>query len=196
MRQDMYNMYEEYEKSLKGLKRIIHKRQKRNAELANKDRNIGEQYIFNKNMIDITLMNEMTRDLEYSMEKIEMYLDYDDRKRLHKKAKKISDDILSPYTLYGLVPDGEEVYSSDIDNVEDIVCDVELQEEIVDLLDDVLTERQKQVVQMYFWEGMTQEKIARELGISRQAITKITSDSIEILRNYIKSSDFLDFYTN
>lgn len=192
MGQDMYNMYEEYEKSLKGLKRTIHKRQKRNAELANKDRNIGEQYIFNKNMIDITLMNEMTRDLEYSMEKIEMYLDYDDRKRLHKKAKKISDDILSPYTLYGLVPDGEEIYSSDIDNVEDIVCDVELQEEIVDLLDDVLTDRQKQVVQMYFWGRMTQEKIGEIFGVSRQGINDILMNAIEKLRNCSKITEIME----
>ena len=182
-------IYADYENSLKNLRKLIRKRQERNSELADKDRNIGEQYVFNKNMIDITLMNEMVRDTIYDMETMEKYMDYDDRKYLHRRAKQVSDDILSSYTLYGLMPDGEVEYSSEIDNVEDIITNVELQEEIVELMDEVLTERQRQVVNCYFWECKTQEEIAKELKLDRTTITKMIQNSLEKLRNSVNVRD-------
>lgn len=181
----MYILYDEYNNTHKNLNRSIRELQKKNSHLRDKNRNLGEDYIFNKNMIDITLMNEMSRDLVYSMELMEGYLDYEDRHYTNKKADSVSKAILSQYDLYGLVPDGELEYSSDIDNVEDIISNVELQEEIVELLDEVLTKRQKQVVQKYYWDGMTQEKIAKELGVTRQAITDNLANSIDKLRNCV-----------
>ncbi|HZJ98588.1 MAG TPA: sigma-70 family RNA polymerase sigma factor [Tissierellaceae bacterium] len=189
----MYILYDEYNNTHKNLNRSIRELQKKNSHLRDKDRNLGEDYIFNKNMIDITLMNEMSRDLVYSMELMEGHLDYEDRHYTNRKADSISRAIFSQHDLYGLVPDGELEYSSDIDNVEDIVSNVELQEEIIDLLDEALTERQKQVVNLYYFECKTQEQIAKLLGVKQHTISQIAANAIEALQKYVKSSDLLDF---
>ncbi len=189
----MYILYDEYNDTRKKLNKSIRELQKKNSHLRDKDRNLGEDYIFNKNMIDITLMNEMSRDLVYSMELMERYLDYEDRHYTNRKADSISRAILSQYDLYGLVPDGELEYSSNIDNVEDIVSNVELQEEIIDLLDKILTERQKRVVNLYYFENKTQEQIGKLLGIKQKNVSANLSNAIEILRKHVKSSDLLGF---
>lgn len=189
----MYILYDEYNNTHKNLNRSIRELQKKNSHLRDKNRNLGEDYIFNKNMIDITLMNEMSRDLVYSMELMEGYLDYEDRHYTNRKADSISKAIFSQHDLYGLVPDGELEYSSDIDNVEDIVSNVELQEEIIDLLDKTLTERQRHVVNLYYFEYKTQDQIAKILGINQKNVSANLSNAIEILRKYIKSSGLLDF---
>lgn len=189
----MYILYDEYNDTHKNLNKSIRKLQDKNSHLRDKDRNLGEDYIFNKNMIDITLMNEMSRDLIYSMELMEGHLDYEDRHYTNRKADSISRAIFSQHDLYGLVPDGELEYSSDIDNVEDIVSNVELQEEIIDLLDDALTERQKQVVNLYYFECKTQEQIGKLFGVTKQAINLTIANSIEVLRKYVKNSGLLDF---
>ena len=189
----MYILYDEYNDTHKRLNKGIRKLQDKNSHLRDKDRNLGEDYIFNKNMIDITLMNEMSRDLVYSMELMEGYLDYGDRHYTNRRADSISKSIFSQHDLYGLVPDGELEYSSDIDNVEDIVSNVELQEEIVDLLDRALTERQKQVVNLYYFENKTQEQIGKLLGVDKATISRNLQNSIKTLKVHVKSSDLSDF---
>lgn len=64
---------------------------------------------------------------------------------------------------------------------------------ICELLNDVLTERQRQVIEMYYWDGMTQEKIARGLGINQQNVQSYIQNSLEKLRKCIKIDDFIDF---
>ncbi len=66
---------------------------------------------------------------------------------------------------------------------------MELQEEIVELLDEVLTERQRQVIQMYFWDEMTQEEIGKELGIAQKNVSTNSQNALEALRGYINIDD-------
>lgn len=48
--------------------------------------------------------------------------------------------------------------------------------ELLDILRDLvataLTDRQRRIVEMYFFEGATQEHIARELGIAQQVVSR------------------------
>ena len=45
-----------------------------------------------------------------------------------------------------------------------------------------LTERQLEVVQLYFYKGMNQEEIGEELGISQVAVTRCITRAVKILR--------------
>lgn len=46
-----------------------------------------------------------------------------------------------------------------------------------------LTEKQLEVVQMYFYDNMTQQEIAEELGTSQQMVAKHLKYAIKKLRN-------------
>ena len=47
---------------------------------------------------------------------------------------------------------------------------------------DKLTDRQRQIVLMYYDKRMTQEQIAQKLGVSQQYIAKATNRAIVVLR--------------
>jgi len=192
LRKDMYKLYEDYKSSLKLARKGLRKRQKINANIRDKyEEPFGRQdYNINKN--DITSWNRIVNELKEVMKKIEMYLKFEDRELLHKDYEKTKRLILNPGSYEGLIP-LDDAYGEIMPDSTDIVCDVEMQEEIVELLDRVLAERQREVVEMYFWEGMTQEQISDKLGISRPAITKMLANSLENLRNIMEKSDFTSF---
>ena len=188
----MYKLYEDYKSSLKLARKGLRKRQKINANIRDKyEEPFGRQdYNINKN--DITSWNRIVNELKEVMKKIEMYLKFEDRELLHKDYEKTKRLILNPGSYEGLIP-LDDAYGEIMPDSTDIVCDVEMQEEIMELLDKVLTERQREVIKMYFWEGMTQEQISDKLGISRPAITKMLANSLENLRNIMEKSDFTSF---
>lgn len=49
-----------------------------------------------------------------------------------------------------------------------------------------LTERQREVILLYYWEEMTQEEIAYRLGVTQQAIDKHLSRAINNLQKNIE----------
>ena len=181
MRKDMYKLYEDYKSSLKLARKGLRKRQKINANIRDKyEEPFGRQdYNINKN--DITSWNRIVNELKEVMKKIEMYLKFEDRELLHKDYEKTKRLILNPGSYEGLIP-LDDAYGEIMPDSTDIVCDVEMQEEIVELLDRVLAERQREVVEMYFWEGMTQEQIGKVLGVTRQAVNEILGKSLELLK--------------
>lgn len=189
---EMYKLYDSYNKTLKQSNKALRRRQKINAGMREKYSEPYKRRDYNNNKADITLWNSMTNELEENMKMIEMYLDFDDRYYLHKEYNDMKSMIYNQNSYEGIVP-LEEIFGEAIPNAtEDIVCDVELQEEIVELLGDVLTERQRQVIEMYFWDGMTQEEIGKILGVSRQAINETLSKSLELLRD-VCSVQYLDY---
>lgn len=188
----MYKMYDEYKEALKKAKAALRKRQKINAKIRDKYEKPYARHDYNANKRDITLWNSMIRDLEEDLKMIEMYLDFDDRYYLHKEYNNMKSMILNKNSYEGEVPI-KNLYGTSTPDTTEIIFDVEMQEEIVELLDDVLTERQRQVVQMYFFENMTQERIAKELGISREAVKLYLANSLKKLRNNVKTISFSDF---
>lgn len=189
---DMYKLYDSYKESLKISKKVLHKRQKMNADIRENYEYPYKRQDHQDNVVDITHWNSMIGELEEDMKCIEMYLDFDDRVLLHRDYDNMKKMIYDQNSYEGEIPlDG--LYCESVSDVADIVTDVELQEEIVKVLNDVLTEKQKQIISMYFWEGMSQDKIAKKLGLTQRGIGKIIENSLEILRNCI---DFDDFYEN
>ena len=188
----MYKLYEDYKSSLKLARKGLRKRQKINANIRDKyEEPFGRQdYNINKN--DITSWNRIINELKEVMKKIEMYLKFEDRELLHKDYEKTKRLILNPGSYEGLTP-LDDAYGEIMPDSTDIVCDVEMQEEIMELLDKVLTERQREVIKMYFWEGMTQNEIANKLNIQQNTVSQIITNSLENLRNIIKESDNVSF---
>mgnify|MGYP001013375676 CR=1 FL=1 len=54
-------------------------------------------------------------------------------------------------------------------------------------------ERQCKVYKMYYWDGMTQKKIGKKLGLDRVTVTQYIQNSLEKLRKCIKIDDLIDF---
>ena len=67
----------------------------------------------------------------------------------------------------------------DEENVE-MLADKELQKLYAAM--SKLTERQMEVVQLYFYKGMTQQEIAEELGIRQQSVDRIMKQAVKKLR--------------
>lgn len=188
----MYKLYEDYKSSLKLARKGLRKRQKINANIRDKyEEPFGRQdYNINKN--DITSWNRIVNELKEVMKKIEMYLKFEDRELLHKDYEKTKRLILNPGSYEGLIP-LDDAYGEIMPDSTDIVCDVEMQEEIVELLDRVLAEKQREVIEMYFWENKTQEQIGKILGLDKSNISRILQNSLELLKIYIEKSDIDSF---
>lgn len=45
-----------------------------------------------------------------------------------------------------------------------------------------LTERQKEIIELYYFKGMTQQEIAEELGICQQSVNRIMTQAIKKLK--------------
>ncbi len=188
----MYKLYEKYKGSLKLARKGLGKRQNINAEIRKKyDKPFG-RHDYNLNKNDITNWNGIIRELKEVMKKIEMYLEFEDRELLHKEYEKMKRLIKNPASYEGLIPI-DDLYGEIVQDSTNIVCDVEMQEQIVELLDRVLTEKQREVIEMYFWENKTQEQIGEILNIDRVTVTQYVQNSLEKLRNYVKKNDFADF---
>lgn len=191
----MYKLYDEYEKTMKISKKARNKRQKMNREIREKYEEPYKRRDHVDNVNDITHWNSMIRDLEEDMKMIEMYLDFDDRYYLHKEYNDMKSMIYNQNSYEGMIP-LEEIFGESIPDTTEIVTRVELQEEIVESLDRVLTERQRKVIHMYFWEEMTQEEIGQALVSTQQAIAKTIMSSLEILRDCINMEEVIDFLDN
>ena len=188
----MYELYDEYGKTLRNSNKTLRKRQEINREIRERYREPFKREDHQTNVNDITNWNSMIRDLEEDMKLMEMYLDFDDRTLLHRDYNNMKSMILNQNSYEGEVP-FDTLYDECVDGVEDKICDIEFQEEIIDLLDKVLTERQKQVVNLYYFENRTQEQIGKVLGVDKATVSRNLQNSIEVLRIYAKSSDLLDF---
>ena len=188
----MYKLYKDYKSSLKSARKGLRKRQKINADIRGKYEEPFGRQDYNTNKNDITSWNRIINELKEVMKKIEMYLKFEDRELLHRDYEKMKRLIKNPGSYEGLIP-LDNAYGEIMPDSTDIVCDMEMQEEVMELLDKVLTERQREVIEMYFWEGKSQDEIADKFDITQQAVAKILSNSLESLRNTIKCGAIEDF---
>ena len=191
----MYKLYEEYKETMAISKKTRNKRQRLNREIRERYEEPYKRRDHVDNVNDITNWNSMIRDLEEDMKMIEMYLDFEDRYYLHKEYNDTKSMIYNQNSYEGMVP-LEEIFGESIPDTTEIVTRVELQEEIVELLDRVLTERQRKVIHMYFWEEMTQEEIGEVLGIAQKNVSTNLQNSLDILRNCINMEEVMDFWSD
>ena len=59
-----------------------------------------------------------------------------------------------------------------------------IEKELIKELLQTLTERQKEIIYLYFWEQMNQMDIAKSLGISQQTVAGTIKRSIEIMKKH------------
>lgn len=62
------------------------------------------------------------------------------------------------------------------------VLDAIVQRDMLSELLDCLTERQREVVTAYFFDGLTQQQIADKLGISKPAVNKAIKNALSAMR--------------
>ena len=64
------------------------------------------------------------------------------------------------------------------------VLDAIVQRDMLSELLDCLTERQREVVTAYFFDGLTQQQIADKLGVSQQAVDNTMRQALKKLKKY------------
>ena len=82
---------------------------------------------------------------------------------------------------------GSEAYENVSDSVtmEEWVVDREYLKDVLSNAIKSLTSREKKIIYMLFWEGKSQEEVAREIGIDVWALYKIYERSLEKMRKVI-----------
>lgn len=191
-KESMYKLYEEYKETLKKAKKALRKRQKLNAEIREKYDEPLQRVDHVQNTSDITHWNSMIEGLGESIKMIEMYLDFEDREFLQKEYDRVKKLIYNQHSYEGRV-ELNGLYEVKVEDILKSICETEFEEEMVELLDEILTVRQKQVVEMYYFDGMTQEEVANILGITQQAIFDILQNSIEKLKNSMNYEEIYKF---
>lgn len=191
-KESMYKLYEEYKETLKKAKKALRKRQKLNAEIREKYEEPLQRADHVQNTSDITHWNSMIEGLGESIKMIEMYLDFEDREFLQKEYERVKKLIYNQHSYEGRV-ELNGLYGIRVEDILKTICETEFEEEMAELLDEILTVRQKQVVEMYYFEGMTQEEVANILGITQQAIFDILQNSIEKLKNSMNYEEIYKF---
>lgn len=98
-----------------------------------------------------------------------------------------SDSIQFKYREVNLDPaimgnfcENEGLYSSDYQKTDELVDLVEeLNERLKDIIDNKLTARQKEVMILLYYEGLTQTEAALKLGLCQPTIHKTTSGNLD-----------------
>lgn len=191
-KEGMYKLYEEYKETLKKAKKALRKRQKLNAEIREKYEKPLQRADHVQNTSDITHWNSMIEGLGESIKMIEMYLDFEDREFLQKEYDRVKKLIYNQHSYEGRIEiDG--LYGIKVEDILKSICETEFEEEMAELLDEILTVRQKQVVEMYYFEGMTQEEVAEKLGIAQKNVSINLENSLEKLKNSINCEEIYKF---
>ena len=188
-KESMYKLYEEYKETLKKAKKALRKRQKLNAEIREKYDEPLQRVDHVQNTSDITHWNSMIEGLGESIKMIEMYLDFEDREFLQKEYDRVKKLIYNQHSYEGRV-ELNGLYEVKVEDILKSICETEFEEEMVELLDEILTVRQKQVVEMYYFDGMTQEEVAGILGINKSNVNVYLQNSLEKLKNVINYDEF------
>lgn len=190
----MRDLIRQYESTIKRINRRIEKLRQRYSQLE-------EQYSRNKESVDVDewnqikvslqYLNSMVKDMVYSVCIMEEYLPIEERTRNNKLHENYSRQILNKRNIVGYVPEG----GLQVDNPEDLACNVMLQEKLNDVIQLLLSEKQWETLVMYYIYDMNQEEIARELGVGRTTIAMRLKDSIEILRDSELLQEYIDEYS-
>lgn len=191
-KESMYKLYEEYKETLKKARKALRKRQKLNAEIREKYEEPLQRADHVQNTSDITHWNSMIEGLGESIKMIEMYLDFEDREFLQKEYERVKKLIYNQHSYEGRV-ELNGLYGIKVEDILKSICETEFEEEMAELLDEILTVRQKQVVEMYYFEGMTQEEVAEKLGIAQKNVSINLENSLEKLKNSINCEEIYKF---
>jgi RNA polymerase sigma-B factor len=101
----------------------------------------------------------------------------------------------SLYRLTSLdAPTGDETTGTAADRVGDIDTEFELLDErsVVEQLLQALPERERRIVYLRFYEGLTQAEIADEIGVSQMHVSRLLMKSLDALGEHAREQRFLD----
>ena len=118
-------------------------------------------------------------DLLYIIMWLERYLPYKDRYYSRKQTEEERKKTFNKASNAGVVLK-ENINKKD---VEYLVHNKILQNEILVMLKELLTDKQYTCMYMYYYERFTQEQIADKLGMTHQNVSTHISNSVDIIRN-------------
>lgn len=99
------------------------------------------------------------------------------------------------YHFFSLEAMSEElVYQESMAKYQEQECLIEADNDFTDHIVDErlaealksLTPKQKEVIELIFWKGYTQEEAARELGCSQSSVSERLSNGLKRLADYLK----------
>jgi RNA polymerase sigma factor (sigma-70 family) len=175
---DWENWYNEYLESYKKIHKLVNKIREEYKNTKDKDKIKERKIVYDaeKEIIENIMM-------------IEEYLPFEKRLFLHKKNNEITKLIFNKSANFGFVPVEKLKYKE----IEGLVHNKVLQNELLNMLKELLTDKQYTCVYLHYFEKMTQQKIADKLYISKQTINEHIFDSIKKIRNDNYFSNLLKY---
>ncbi len=121
--------------------------------------------------------------VEVSEEIYRAYVQPEWKKKKREYRRKVKSHVSS---IEMLAENGFEIEDKSQDFVESIIADEEHTEELSKLQSAIaqLSNRDRQVIQMYFFEGKTQQEIADIFEVSQQAVQKRLDRVLERIKNF------------
>ena len=171
------DLYQGYKSSLKSLRKVATSLQFKNQEILQSDtKDYKALYVSQQ---DLSLVNQMIKEVSDILEMLEGYLDLSDREILQREIKKRNKEkILNKRCIVGYVPEMDIV----IEDPQDLISSYYLQDKVTGLVDLLLSEQNAIILKLYFFEFYNQEEISEKLGVSQQLVSKKLNESINILR--------------
>jgi len=134
----------------------------------------------------IGILNAVEKDLFSTICEIEEYLSWEQREYLHRRNENYRKNIYNSRREEGFVPKGRLGGFT----TEEIFCNAELRENLLDIINTILTPKQFEIIYLYYFSDYTQEEIARKLNLERNSVHTHLQRSIEKIR---QSELFLNF---
>lgn len=174
---DIRKLYNEYIISYQKIHQYANKIRKGYVNTTDKDK-INERrtvYDVEKELLEVILW-------------LEKYLPYEKREYTKKQAQETKRLTFDKKSNVGFTP-----LDNYTDKIEKIVENKILKNELLYIIKTLLSDKQYSCVYLYFWEGMTQEEIAKKLGISKSEVNQKIQVSIDKIKN---SEYFLSILEN
>ena len=128
----------------------------------------------------ITLINSMIQDVTFSLQGLEAYLPLSQRKYTLNKIKMHQKNVENYKSNNGVFPSGA---ISSIKTPHDVLYDVDFRQALHSTIESVCNNEQKYLLSAYFMYGMTQDKIAKKMGVHKSRISQQLREIILKIRN-------------
>ena len=172
---ELEELKDEYLQSLKTVKKY---------HVAIKSLNEKNETGISYTRFEIGIVNTIITDLWESILSMETFLPYHKQVFLNKNNNRPARrNIYSPTGIDIQVQESPETY----------VCDILMQKKILDTIYRLLTPRQFEILYLYYYQNMSQAKIAARLHLSRPTVTEHLQKAIEKIKS---SPAFLNLFSN
>jgi RNA polymerase sigma factor (sigma-70 family) len=138
------------------------------------------KYQNQKDTRSVRIVNSMIRDVHDVIYDIEAYLPLKQRKYTLRRIRRYQQYIEDRRNLEGIVPNEKPPI---IKAPHEIIYDVDFKQVLHSTIESICNDDQKYLLSAYFMYDMTQDKIAKKLGISQSRVSQQIREIILKIRN-------------